>query len=217
MRNRRAWVFLATAGAVCGVRCLALAEDAFSCPGIAEIVRLHDAAIEGDKAQVLAAEETAQKYLAENPSDHLAQAYLGSVLTIKASKVFPGPAKLGYLKDGLKALDAAVAAAPDDVAVRFVRAMNNYSLPGFVRRRDNAREDFKVLLKQIAKPGQRSRLSDRIVQAICYYAGMALRAERERDEAVEAWRQGIALGSETEIGQKIAKELAREEKEGKGG
>lgn len=212
-----AWMgWLACAGLAGGVG-EAPGEDAFSRPGIAEIVRLHDAAIGGDKAGVLAAEQAARAFLAAHPGDHLAEAYLGSLLTIKASKAFPGPSKLGYLKDGLRALDAAVAAAPDDAAVRFVRAMNNYSLPAFVRRRDNAREDFKALLGQVGDPAQRARLSDRIVQAICYYAGVALRAEKEREEALDAWRQGIALGSETEMGQKIAKELEREKKQGRGG
>lgn len=191
--------------------------DAFSGPGIAEIVRLHDAAIDGDKAQVLEAEERIRAFLAGHPSERLARAYLGSLLTIKAGKAFPGPSKLGYLKEGLKMLDAVVEEAPDDVAARFVRAMNNYNLPAFIRRRDNARADFKVLLKQVGDPGQRSRLGDRVVQAICYYAGMALRAERERGEALDAWRTGLALGRETEMGQKIAKELAREEKASRGG
>lgn len=208
--------FMACAGLAGGVGEVP-GEDAFSRPGIAEIVRLHDAAIEGDKAGVLVAEQAARAFLAAHPGDHLAEAYLGSLLTIKASKAFPGPSKLGYLKDGLKTLDAAVEAAPGDAAVRFVRAMNNYSLPAFIRRRDNAREDFKALLKQIGEPAQRARLSDRIVQAICYYAGIALRAEKEREEALDAWRRGIALGSDTEMGRKIAKELEREKRQGEGG
>lgn len=217
MRVERVWMVWAAGVALGGGHGVALGEDAFSRPGIAEIVRLHDAAIGGDRAQVLDAEERIRDFLSGHPGDHLAKAYLGSLLTIKASKAFPGPSKLGFLKEGLRTLDAVVAEVPDDVAVRFVRAMNNYNLPGFLRRRDNAREDFKVLLGQIGEAGQRSRVSDRIVQAICYYAGMALRAERERDEAIDAWRRGIALGRETEMGQKIAKELVREERAGKGG
>jgi hypothetical protein len=87
----------------------------------------------------------------EQPTNYLLlQAYLGSVYTLDSRDAWPGPGKLTYLRNGGRQwLDAAVAAAPDNPAVRFVRAIDYYELPFFFGKGQTARDDFQILLKQI--------------------------------------------------------------------
>jgi 15-cis-phytoene synthase len=57
-------------------------------------------------------------------------------------------ARLIAVRSALRRLDAAVAAAPDDIEVRYLRLVNTHFLPGFFGRRDSARAD-RVRLEQL--------------------------------------------------------------------
>ena len=103
----------------------------------------------GDTKETKALTADLEKWTKEQPTNYLLQAYLGSVYTLDSRDAWPGPGKLTYLKNGGKVLDAAVAAAPDNPAVRFVRAIDYYELPSIFGKRQTARDDFQILLKQI--------------------------------------------------------------------
>lgn len=182
--------------------------DVLSDPMIAEVRALHDAAIDGGKKQAEAAEAKIRALAEAHPDNQVLRVYLGSILTIRSAKAFPGPAKFRYLKEGLETMDAAVEAVPGNPIVRFIRAMNHQNLPGFIGRNDDARRDFKKLLRQMADPAVRERLADRTRQAIHYYAGLALR-EKDGKTALRSWKEGLAIDPTSDIGQKIARQLAR--------
>ncbi len=185
------------------------AADAFAEPDVAEARRLHDASIAGSKDDVERAEAFLTAAIARSSSPAVLQCFLGSLLTVKSSKAFPGPSKLRYLKEGIRAMDAAVEAAPRDPAVRFVRAMNSQMLPSFCARRDAARADFRVLVEQIGAPEVAARFDEATLQAIYYYAGLAFKKSKEPAQAREAWERGFALGEATPLGAKISRELDR--------
>lgn len=184
-----------------------LSTDPFLDPAIMTIQKLHDEAAFGDShdtEKLIAALNTA---LAIQPENHLLHAYMGSALTLKSRDQFPGPSKLRYLKEGLKMMDRAVAKAPADPCVRFVRAVNNYYLPSFVNRRDNAREDFEILLKQISS--SQITLNVRTIQAIHYFSGLAFKQTKRPEQARNTWTQGIALAADPGLTQKMIAELDR--------
>jgi hypothetical protein len=103
-----------------------------------------------------------------DPDDHLARVYLGSAHSLRSAESGWGPAKLKHLKRGGQLMDEAVAAAPDDPRVRFVRGVNGYKVPKRFKRRELAVKDFLVVMPLAEKGGH--GLSARERQAMLYYA-----------------------------------------------
>jgi hypothetical protein len=146
--------------------------DPFNDPLIRQVQARQEKAVKGDSSETRSLTADLEKWTRQNPDNHLLQAYLGSVYTLDSRDAWPGPGKLTYLKNGGKELDDAVAAAPDNPAVRFVRAIDYYELPWFFGKRQTARDDFATLLKQVDGESQTPyTLSTETQQAICYYAG----------------------------------------------
>ena len=123
--------------------------DPFSDPLIKQIQARQEKAVGGDTKETKALTTDLEKWTQEQPTNYLLQAYLGSVYTLDSRDAWPGPGKLTYLRNGGKLMDGAVAAAPDNPAVRFVRAIDYYELPFFFGKGKTARDDFQILLKQI--------------------------------------------------------------------
>ncbi|MEM6821692.1 MAG: hypothetical protein AAF558_07120 [Verrucomicrobiota bacterium] len=204
--NRAGWFFL---------WCLTLPCDAFdpmmgdpfTNPLIIEIQGLHDSSARGDKVATDQLVTKLETLIESNPENQLLRVYLGSAYTLKSRDAFPGPSKMRYLKDGLKTMDDAVKRDPDNICVRFVRAVNNFHLPAFINRRDNARKDFEQLLLQIQSQPQNLNL--KTVQAIHYFAGLSYKQTKRSKEAREAWLKGIQMSSDSVLTQKMEKELER--------
>ncbi len=192
-----------------------LHADIFADPEVAAVRQAHDTSIDGTKEEVEKTEELIRAKIAAHPDQPIYEVYLGSLLTIKSGKAFPGPSKLRYLKEGVLMMDAAVEKSGGDPAVRFVRAVNNYMLPTFVRRRDEARADFMILIGQLADPKVSEIFDEQTRQAICYFAGMSFKQEKERERAKEAWELGLAINRDSDLAKKISKELTKATKTGK--
>ena len=99
-----------------------------------------------DKAQV----ELGEKYLKQasqvNPQDAETAAWLGSITTMKAIfETDPGKQTF-FVKLGARAMDTAVAQAPDNLVVRLVRANNSIELPPFLKRSRFAIDDYQHYL-----------------------------------------------------------------------
>lgn len=181
--------------------------DPFKDPLIIEVQKLHTKSEGGSTAATKELIETLLKLTKEHPKNDLLLAYLGSAYTLASRDAWPGPSKLDYLKNGLKAMDQAVNNSPDDLAVRFIRAINNYQLPSFVGRRDDARKDFEILLLALQKNPQ--ALSNETRQAIYYFAGLAYKQTKKVEEARKIWKEGYAIDANSELAAKIAAELKK--------
>jgi hypothetical protein len=201
--------FLLTATALTVGSSWAEIPDPFLDPVIRQINERHDKAVQGDKAETKALVTDLEKLTAEQPQNQLLKAYLGSAYTLRGRDIGFGPKAYSNLKNGLKTLDAAVEAEPQNAAVRFIRAINNFSLPAFCNRRDNAREDFRLLLAQLEKPHPEFQLSTETTQAIYYYAGISYRQLKDNAQARVTWTRGRQLAPDSPLGQKIQAELTK--------
>jgi hypothetical protein len=188
---------------------VSLIADPFADPIIAPVVQRHEAGVKGDKKVVQDLIADLEKSTKIEPKNQLLVAYLGSAYTLRSRDLFPGPSKLKFLKLGLQTMDQAVEAAPHDVAVLFIRAINNYQLPSFIGRRDNARQDFQTLLQAIEKTEIKSTLNPETLQAIYYYAGLSHKELHDSAKSREAWTNGLKIAAESSLGLKMAKELNR--------
>ena len=149
-------------------------RDPFSDPLIKQIQARQEKAVNGDTQETKALTADLEKWTQEQPTNYLLQAYLGSVYTLDSRDAWPGPGKLTYLRKGGKWLDGAVASAPDNPAVRFVRAIDYFELPAIFGKRQTARDDFQILLKQIDGEIKTPYvLNIETQQAIYYYAGLS--------------------------------------------
>ena len=88
--------------------------------------------------------------------DRLLRAYRGTFLTLRAKHGTWPPSRLRNIRSGLDLLDDAVADAPDDVAVRYVRLMSGFYLPGFFGRGDEVDADMAALIRLL--PEERDAL-----------------------------------------------------------
>ena len=184
--------------------------DPFSDPLIKQIQARHEKAVNGDTKETKALTADLEKWTQEQPTNYLLQAYLGSVYTLDSRDAWPGPGKLTYLRNGGKWLDGAVAAAPDNPAVRFVRAIDYYELPFFFGKGKTARDDFQILLKQIDGETKTPYvLNIETQQAIYLYAGLSFKQLSQMPQAKDAWLRGYKLAPTSDLGKKIGDELMK--------
>ena len=184
--------------------------DPFNDPLIKQIAERDRKAVAGDTEETKALASDLKKWTAVHPDDRLLQAYLGSVYTLCSRDAWPGPAKLNYLRDGDRLLNQAVEADPENPAVRFVRAIDFYELPAIFGKRQVARDDFKILLRQVNGESKKTyAFETETAQAIYYWAGLSLAEQGLGDQANEAWTKGLKLDDRTPIAAKIEMEQAK--------
>ena len=182
--------------------------DPFSEPLIKQVQARHEKAVKGDTKETKALTADLEKWTKEQPDNHLLQAYLGSVYTLDSRDAWPGPGKLTYLQNGGKLLDAAVAADPRNPAVRFIRAIDYFELPAIFGKRQTARDDFQLLVKQVEGVEKTPyTLNPETQQAIYYYAGLSFKQLSQMPQAKETWHRGLKLNPASPLGIKIAAEL----------
>lgn len=182
--------------------------DPFSDPLIKKIQARQEKAVKGDAEETKKLTADLEKWTKEQPTNYLLQAYLGSVYTLDSRDAWPGPGKLTYLKNGGKLMDGAVAADPNNPAVRFVRAIDYYELPFFFGKGQTARDDFQILLKQVdGEVKTPYKLNTETQQAIYYYAGLSLKKLSQVPQAKDAWERGLKLDPKSALATKINAEL----------
>lgn len=184
--------------------------DPFNDPLIKQVQARHEKAVKGDTKETKALTTDLEKWTREQPNNHLLQAYLGSVYTLDSRDAWIGPGKLTYLENGGKEMDAAVAADPNNPAVRFVRAIDYFMLPAIFGKRQTARDDFQLLVKQIEGVVKTPyTLNTETRQAIYYYAGLSFKQLSQPQQAKAVWERGLKLDAKSELATKIKAELAK--------
>ncbi len=184
--------------------------DPFSDPLIQQVEARHRKAVAGDTEETKKLTADLEKWTKEQPQNHLLQAYLGSVYTLDSRDAWPGPSKLTYLRTGGQYLDAAVAADPNNPAVRFVRAIDFFELPAIFGKRQTARDDFELLVKQVdGEVKTPYTLNTETAQAIYYYAGLSLKQQGQAPAAKDVWQRGLKLNPTSDLGIKIQAELGK--------
>jgi len=184
--------------------------DPFSDPLIKKIEARHEKAALGDTKETKDLTTDLEKWTKEQPDNHLLQAYLGSVYTLDSRDAWPGPGKLTFLRNGGALMDAAVTAAPDNPAVRLVRAIDYFELPAIFGKRQTARLDFEMLVKQIEGVEKTPYVLDLATQqAIYYYAGMSYYQLSDNAQAKDVWGRGLKLDPKSDLAGKIAVEMAK--------
>jgi hypothetical protein len=185
-------------------------RDPFSDPLIKQIQSRHEKAVYGDTKETKALTADLEKWTKEQPTNYLLEAYLGSVYTLDSRDAWIGPGKLDYLRNGGKCLDAAVTAAPDNPAVRLIRAIDYYQLPFFFGKGKAANDDFQILVKQLnGEMKMPYALEPETRQGMYYYAGLSFKQSSQVPQAKDAWQRGLKLAPNSPMAAKIKNELEK--------
>lgn len=172
-----------------------------------DIAVLYKRALAGDKPAVRECIARLERVLQVDSGNQLARVYLGSSYTLRSRDLGYGPGKLEALKLGLRVMDEAIRAAPDDGHVRLVRALTTDSLPFFLGQRQSTRDDFAALVA-MAKKNSR-QFSDGDLQTIYFAAGNRARADGDRRRAFNLWQEAARHPADRELDTKVKTSLAQ--------
>lgn len=164
----------------------------------------HQKGVAGDSSAVVQALGLLGKLHDEYPEDSLILAFWGSASTLRArDAIFYR--KMGYLREGLEAIDRAVDMDPENPNVRVVRAVNSYQLPGMFGRRSVAREDFEILLQWAEK--NPDVFGEDLLRFTYYHAGLF--ASRERNSRAKDYlNQALEVPSQSVSDQEIERAIS---------
>jgi hypothetical protein len=150
---------------------------------------LCDMGAAGDEPAIDEALKLLEALHKEAPNDPEILAFYGNACTIEAKYSFV-LTKLSWAHDGFNYMDTAVKAAPDNVIVHVIRALNSAQVPGFLGREKTAREDFAWIMQRLdARPQD---FTPELLRSIYYYAGEFALAHDE-PKAVELLTQAAAI------------------------
>jgi hypothetical protein len=76
-------------------------------------------------------------------------------------------------------------------------------------KRDTARDDFQLLLREIRNPLAKDTFNIETRQAISWFAGLSYKQTKQPDDARDAWQDGAALDPKSDLGQKMTAALAK--------
>ncbi|MDQ2867500.1 MAG: hypothetical protein M3R59_03670 [Verrucomicrobiota bacterium] len=172
-----------------------------------DLKRVYLRGVNGDRAAVLECVAQARQLLRARPADALARAYLGSALILRSRDLSFGAEKLEVLREGLRELDAAAAAAAENPRVRLLRAFTQQALPALVGRRTVAREDFRILLELAER--DRSQLSDSDLQLTYFHAAEMERAAGGHARARELFRRAARYPADAKVARQIDSALTK--------
>lgn len=99
--------------------------------------------------------------------ERLLRSYEGSFLALRAKHGAWPPARFRDIRTGHALMDTAVRAAPDDLAVRYIRLMSGFYLPGFFGRGDEVDADMAALIR-LLPTGGRALPVDLLPEAVAF-------------------------------------------------
>ena len=169
--------------------------------------RLYYEGIAGNKEALAESDRLFTGLRQTTPESSLVRAYYGSHRLLAAAKAWAPWEKYALSKEGLTELDAAVAGAPHETEVRFVRAMTTYHLPFFFGRRQQSTRDFAHLAEQAPQATHAGKLPPSLAAAALYYHGLLRAESSDFSSARGAWEQAAALAPDSVAGRDAAKQL----------
>jgi hypothetical protein len=199
---RRVILFLFAAAMIC-------ADPAFPTEQYSKARALYYKGSEGDKD---AYEQSARLFAAlhiERPDDPRVRAYYGSVRLWEASHIWALWKKNSLSKEGIQMMDSAVQTDPQNLELRFVRAVTDYSLPSFFHRREQAAQEFTFLAAKAHEAARTGKLEPRLAAASLYFHGVFLRDAADKGGAAAAWKEAIVIAPQSRAARDSTEELRK--------
>jgi hypothetical protein len=139
--------------------------------------------------------------------------YTGAVSLLQAKHATLPWEKVGLAHAGLDMEDRAVAGAPDDLEVRFLRGVTNYELPEFIGRHATGVSDLAAVAEVAEQAAREQRLDSRAAAAALDYHAKSLEADYKVEEAQVEWEAAVRVNAASPGGIDAAKHLAEHDSE----
>lgn len=153
-----------------------------------QAIRLYKKGVAGNVTAVQEANQLLERLRFIYPADPLVDAYHGGTMILIARDKTKPLDKLRWSKNGLKLLDKAVAAAPQDGMIRLLRGKAAYKLPEkYFRRTQTAIEDYTFLIDQEIR--QEDLLDAEEYSQLIYELGEAYYRIGRNQDAAMCWRR----------------------------
>ncbi len=156
-----------------------------------------------DRAAHAALDSLEQSY----PGDPTAEAYHGSLQLLDAAHDWQIWNLHRNATEGLARLDQAVAAAPDNPEVRFMREATSWHLPAFYHRRPQCEADFAWLATHAACSARAGTLPPELAAASLNYWGQILIQRGQSGNARRAFQQAVELAPSSPAATDAARHL----------
>ncbi|MFQ5901439.1 MAG: hypothetical protein ACE5IH_07780 [Thermodesulfobacteriota bacterium] len=140
-----------------------------------------------------------------SPDDYEILAYLGSAKTMVARDSWNVITKVSQVNKGANMMDKAVRKAPENIAVRMVRANNSLALPKFFNRRHLARRDFLAIERLIGKDA--SSIDSDTKAEVFYQLGMIYKDEKDNSKAIIYFKKAVTAGPDSKWAMRAREEL----------
>lgn len=162
-----------------------------------EIRRLYYQAVDGDHAAAERAATLMEGARATQSNSPLFLAYCGSLTLLESSRSMAPWRKGKLAKQGLEMMDRAIAAAPDDLEIRFLRAASTMGLPGFFHRSAESASDFAHLAPHVPDAVRSGKLEPRLGSAALHYHALNREKAHDRAGALRACRDAVRIAPNT--------------------
>jgi len=166
------------------------------------------AAVAGDRAALPRADQILSDLGGEESDRPEVIAYLGATRLLEAARAPLPWDKAALAREGLALEDRAVAAAPDNLEVRFLRGVTNYELPRFLGRWSLAVADLTRVAQVAEREVADGHLDPRAAAADLDYYGKLREQRFDAAGAINAWRAALRISPASPGGQDAAKHLA---------
>jgi hypothetical protein len=134
------------------------------------------------------------------PGDPVAKAYHGSLELLDAAHSWAIWNLHKQAADGLSLLDEAVAQAPDESEIRFIRAATSWHLPGFYHRQAQCEADFAMLAGRAEEDARRGKLPPELAAAAYNYWGQILVNRNDASGARLAFAAAVRIAPSSPAG-----------------
>ena len=164
--------------------------------------------VAGDRAVLPRAQQILKELGGGQARDPKIVAYAGAAELLQASRCqnFFEKAHLG--QEGIALEDRAVAAAPNDLEVRFLRGVTFYQLPPFLGRREAGVKDLTYVAQVAEMAARDGRLDPRAASADLVYYGKTREESYDEAGALAAWRAALRIDPNSQAGRDAIKHLA---------
>lgn len=166
------------------------------------------AAVAGDRPALARARQALNELGGGESSDPEVIGYLGACELLQAARAVLPWDKANLARDGLALEDRAVAEAPQDLEVRFLRGVTNYQLPRFMGRWNQATHDLATVAAVAEREAATGRLDRRAAAADLDYHGKVLEESYDAIGAIDAWRAASRVDADSPGGRDALKHLA---------
>ncbi|MBC8165350.1 MAG: hypothetical protein H7Y20_05695 [Bryobacteraceae bacterium] len=163
--------------------------------------------VDGDRNATRQSSEIFRSLAKQRPHDPVIAAYLGSNDLLDSGRTLAVWKKGKLAKDGLTALDNAVASDPNSIEIRFVRAISTYHLPAFFKREQQCESDLAAIAPKVGEAVVTGSLDKRLGAAALFYYGLIRERKGDRKGAERAWRGAALTFPDTPAGAEAARRL----------